>query len=76
MVIPTHIQLNHRAVLGNKRQALQPQILLDLKRFSGRFAAAQNDRNLMVLQLIQPRRGGTPVVGMDIQQGSIQIGKD
>lgn len=50
-----HVRLNHRAVLGNKRQAFQPQILLNIQHLCRGFAAAENDRNLVILQPVHSR---------------------
>ena len=49
MIVPAYIQLDHGAVFSDERQAIQPQIALDLQHFRRGFAAAKNNRDLVVL---------------------------
>ena len=67
-LIPAYVRLNHRAVLGNKRQAFKPQIQLEIQHLCRGLAAAKNDRNLIIQQPVQPGHGGLPLIGVNIQQ--------
>ena len=73
VIVPFIVKLNNRAVLGNKRFTLQAQFILNSHGFRRCFTAAQNDRNMLLAQMIEHRDCLRPLLGKAVDQASIQI---
>jgi len=73
---PANVRLYDRAVFCNERQTRQAQLLLNIVNLRRRFAAAKNDGDLLILKPFKPGCRRLPVVGMNIQQRSVQVGEN